>query len=114
MKTLDQIRLQAADREAVQRAAAVLRERFPVERVVLFGSKARGSDTRESDIDLLILTRETLDQAAKARIVEALFDLQLELGVVLSTLVAGIDEWERGYFQVLPIHSEVDRDGVLA
>lgn len=114
MRTLDQVRLQAADREAVQRAAAVLRERFPVERVVLFGSKARGSDTGESDIDLLILTRETLDQAAKARIVESLFDLQLELGVVLSTLVASVDEWERGYFQVLPIHGEVDRDGVLA
>ena len=114
MRRLDQARLGSADREAVQRAAALLRERFPVERVILFGSKARGTGTGESDIDLLVLTRWPLNQAAKADIVEALYDLQLELSVVLSTLVASLDEWDHGYFQVLPIHDEVEREGVLA
>ena len=44
------------DRAAVLEAAAVLAALLPVERVVLYGSKARGDDDAESDIDLLILT----------------------------------------------------------
>src|SRR5882724_6732800 len=98
MRRLDQVALKPADSEAVRRATAILKQRFPVERVVLFGSKARGQDSPESDIDLLVLTRRTLGQAEKAGIVEALFDLQLELDVVLSTLVASLEEWEEGYF----------------
>ena len=114
MRRLDQVALKPGDLEAVRRATAILKQRFPVERVVLFGSKAVGQDTPESDIDLLVLTRRALDQAEKAEIVEALFDLQLELEVVLSTLVASLEEWEEGYFQVLPIRQEIERDGVLA
>lgn len=114
MRKLDQIALKPADLEAVRRATAILKQRFPVDRVVLFGSKARAQDTPGSDIDLLVLTRQSMNQAQKAAIVEALFDLQLELGVVLSTLVASREEWEEGYFQVLPIYQEIERDGVLA
>lgn len=114
MRKLEQLGLKTSDREAVRRASSILKQQFPVERVVLFGSKATGRDTPESDIDLLVLTRQPLDQAAKARIVEALFDLQMELRVVVSVLVASVEEWEHGYFQVLPIHREIERDGVLA
>ena len=38
------------DRAAVLEAAAVLAAHLPVERVVLYGSKARGDDDAESDI----------------------------------------------------------------
>ena len=114
MRSVDEIPLAPVDRQAVRRAAAVLRDLFPVARIVLFGSKVRGAAAPESDIDLLVLTRRPLDQRTKAGIVEALYDLQLELGVVVSTLVASVEEWEQGYFRVLPIHDEVEREGVLA
>ncbi len=114
MRTLEQAELQTIDREAVRRATALLKAKFPVSRVILFGSKARGADTIESDIDLLVLTHQELDQAAKARIVESVFDLQLELDVVLSLLVVSEEQWELGYFQILPIRGEIEREGVLA
>lgn len=114
MRNLENLDLRAEDREAVRRATMILKQQFPVQRVILFGSKARGQDTPESDIDLLVLTDDDLDQAQKARIVDALFDLQIELGVVLSILVASLKEWEDGYFQALPIRREIERDGVLA
>lgn len=111
---MDQVGLESNERDAIRRAAAILKERFPVERVVLFGSRARGTGTGESDVDLLVLTHGPLDQSTKADMVGAVFDLQLEHGVVLSLLAADLDEWERGYFRVLPIHDQVEREGVLA
>ena len=114
MKTLDAIQLNGRDRQAVEQAAATLRERFPVERVVLFGSKARGDDDAESDIDLLVLTSRPTSHSEKDQMVEALFPLELDLNVVITPLVVSTEEWEHGLYQVLPIRREVEQDGVAA
>jgi predicted nucleotidyltransferase len=114
VRTLQDIHLTDKDREAIERAAAILRHQFPVERVILYGSKARGDDHAESDIDLLVLTSQPLDHAAESRVVHALFGLELELGVLLTPLVVSTEEWDHGLYQVLPLHREVERDGVAA
>ena len=112
MRTLKNISLEDKDRQAVERAAVILRERFPVEQVVLFGSKARGDADSESDIDLLVLTSRPMSHAEQDSITDAIFDVQLELDVTISTLIVSTEEWEHGLCQVLPIKYEVDRDGV--
>ena len=48
------LHLADTDRDAVAAVIEVIRNRWPVERVILFGSKARGDDDSESDIDLLV------------------------------------------------------------
>jgi predicted nucleotidyltransferase len=113
MKTLAEIHLADNDRAAVERATAILRRQFPVERVILFGSKARGDDKLDSDIDLLVLTSRPLDGRQRRAVIEALFDLQLELDVLLSPVIKEAEEWEHGMSQALPLRKEVDRDGVL-
>lgn len=114
MKQLDQIRLQDPERRAILAAAAVLRDRFPVERIILFGSKARGESHPESDIDLLVLTKRLLTRDEERLVIDLLFPLQLDYEVVFSTLEIPIDEWEHGIYQVLPLKLEIDRDGVAA
>ena len=114
MKSLDEINLNEKDRQAVIKAAAILREHFPVEQVVLFGSKARGEDDAESDIDLLMLTSRALSYDEKTQITNALYDLQLELEVVISTLVVPTEEWKHGLYQVLPIRHKIEQEGVAA
>lgn len=42
-------------RYVIQRVAAVLKERYRPERIVLFGSYASGRPRKDSDIDLLIV-----------------------------------------------------------
>ena len=113
MKTLTQIQLSPTDRAAIERATAILRQQFPVERVILFGSKARGEDKPDSDIELLVLTGKYLDGQQRSAVIRALFDLQLELGVMLSPVIIEAEEWEHGVSQALPLRKEVDRDGVL-
>jgi hypothetical protein len=43
----------------------------------------------------------------------AVYGLQLELGVMLSPAIIEAEEWEHGVSQALPLRKEVDRDGVL-
>lgn len=114
MRALAEIRLQDKDRRAVEAAAAILRERFPVERVILFGSKARGDDDAESDIDLLVLTKCPLSWQERDEITNTLFDLQLRMGVLLSTMVVATKDWNEGVYQVMPIRDQIERDGVAA
>lgn len=114
MKTLNDIRLKERDREAIAAAARLLKQRFPVEQTILYGSKARGTDDAESDIDLLVLTSRELSWQERNAITDALFDIQLDHDVVISTLVIPTREWREGRFTVLPIQDEITRDGVEA
>jgi predicted nucleotidyltransferase len=114
MRELAEIRLQARDRAAIEEAATLLRRRFPVVRIILFGSKARGDDDGESDIDLLILTSRPLSREDRHAITDALFPVQLRHDVVLSVLIVPAEEWDGGIVSVLPIRGEIVEQGVAA
>jgi predicted nucleotidyltransferase len=114
MKPLAQVSLKPNDRQAIEAAAQVLYNQFPVEQVILYGSKATGTDDAESDIDLLVLTSRDLTWRERDQIIDALFDLQLELKVVLSPLIVSTHEWSQGRYTVLPIHDEIERYGIAA
>lgn len=114
MHDLEHTALTDEERSAVQGAAAMLRERFPVERIVLFGSKARGQVNDESDVDLLVLTSRRISPEEKSRMRRELFDLQVAHTVVIDAIITSAEEWDRGLYQVLPLHDEVERDGVPA
>ena len=92
----------------------MLRERFLVEQVVLFGSKARGQSDEESDIDLLVLTSQPLSWAEQSKMTEAVAPIQRDRGVIISLLIVADQDWTEGLYRVLPIHQEVNRDGVAA
>jgi predicted nucleotidyltransferase len=104
--------LSAADRAAVLEAARVLADELPVERVVLYGSKARGDDDFDSDIDLLILTSRPLTMAEGFRVTELLQPVQHRHRRIVSPLRLSADEWYHGVYQALGIRQEVDRDGI--
>ena len=106
------VALAAKDRAAVLEAAQVLSDHLPVERVVLYGSKARGDDHPDSDIDLLILTARPLNGAEGFRVTELLQPVQHRHHCIISPLRLSADEWYHGVYQVLGIRQEVDRDGI--
>lgn len=113
-KTIDDVQLQPRDRRAIQEAAELLRQRFSVDQIILFGSKARGDDDAESDIDLLVLTSRSLSRPERHAITDALFPLQLRHDVVLSVLILPTREWSAGVVSVLPIHDEIVEQGAAA
>ncbi len=78
--------------EDVQAAVRALVECAHPRRIVLFGSYARGEQTAESDIDLLVIEDEVADRAREmVRLRRALRPLRLPVDV----LVYSADEIER-------------------
>ncbi len=114
MNTLDNISIKDNEKKAVLEASAMLREAFPVKEVVLFGSKARGDDDEESDIDLLVLTSQPVSWNERKAIINALYEIQMKYDIIISTLITTVTEWNEGTFSVLPIHGEISDQGVTA
>ncbi len=112
-KTLASLRISKNEREAVKAASHILRVRFPITQIILFGSKARGDDDEESDIDLLLLTDRKIVWKERKAIIDALFEIELSYDVVLSPLMVPDQEWNEGAFSVMPIHEEIANDGIV-
>jgi len=112
MKTIDDLPLRDNEKKAIREATRILKERFPVREVILFGSKARGDSSDESDIDLLLLTARPLHWRERHAIVDALFDVEMKHDVVISIVVNTLYDWNEGVCTVLPIHKEITREGV--
>jgi predicted nucleotidyltransferase len=113
-KTLSSLPLSENERQAVGVARRILRTKFPITQIILFGSKVRGDDDEESDVDLLLLTNRKIAWNERKAIIDALFDIELCYDVVLSPLIVPEQDWNKGTFSVMPIHEEVAREGVMA
>jgi predicted nucleotidyltransferase len=111
MKTLEQIRLTERDRRCLTEAAATLKSKLPVERVILFGSKARGDAAADSDIDLLVLTSRPVTPELREALSDLAFQVSLRNDAVLSFIAASSQEWDNGLLRYTLIHQEVERDG---
>ena len=114
MQKLADLPLKERDRQAIDAVVSLLQSQFPVEKVILYGSKVSGQDTDESDIDLLVLTQHPLPWQQRNAITDALFDIELAHDVVISTLVVAQSDWLSGYYTRLPIHQEISQQGVAA
>jgi predicted nucleotidyltransferase len=74
----------------LERVKAHLKQSFGdgIEAVLLYGSYARGSATPDSDIDLLVLTDESLRPSEVRRSLnDVLYDILVEEGELVSVIV---------------------------
>ena len=62
MKTLEEVKLE------IQALKPVLKKRFKVETVDVFGSYSRGEQTKNSDLDLLVTYSESVDLLLVSRL----------------------------------------------
>lgn len=90
-----------------------LAERFPglVEEIIIFGSKARGTGTADSDLDLLVIIREG-DWRLKDAVAQPGDRLAVGTDVVPSIIVLTREEWEGHRTREAPFWLTVARDGV--
>ena len=101
-----------SDRRTIDEIAASLPAGWPVDAIVLYGSKARGDDTPDSDIDLLVLTGRPLTAEETGRMRELVRRVGLRPGTWPELYVRTSDEWWHGVYQAAPIRKEIDAEGI--
>ena len=85
-----------------------------LDKVILYGSYARGDYDDESDIDIMVLADITRDDANKERrrIWALTGDLDLEYDVIVSVHVADCKTFYK-FINDLPFYLNVMKDGVM-
>jgi predicted nucleotidyltransferase len=106
------LRLADTDRAALAATIASIRDRWPVERIILFGSKARGDDDPESDLDLLVITSGAVTTADANTMQEAAWRAGIQHGRAVQLVIRSHEDWWHGIDQATPLRLQIDTDGV--
>jgi len=85
----------------------------PSAEIVLYGSHSRGEAGPESDWDLLVLVDGSVDEARTDRIRHRLYEIEWKSGEVISCIVRSHEEWNSPQYRIMPIHSEIEREGIV-
>ena len=99
--------------EIVKKISKAIRQVAPSATAILYGSEARGDAHPDSDIDLLVLVdKDKLSYADKDSIIASFYDIELETGVIISTLIMPRKEWENRPF-LTPFQYNVNKEGII-
>jgi predicted nucleotidyltransferase len=80
--------------DQIKAAVAILVREAQPERVIMFGSYARGEATPSSDLDLLVVQRELRHQQAEmARLRRALSPLRIPVDILVTDLAHLSSSW---------------------
>ena len=96
--------------EITYKVKEAVRSIDPNAKIILFGSRARGDNNKQSDWDFLILTSFRIDENKKKQIREKLIDTELEAEEVISTLIYSQSSWQDYLFT--PLYQNITKDGV--
>jgi len=112
MNSLAQIGLQPNQIRALEELKKRTISDYDVLDIVVYGSVVRGEADEESDIDVLLITKQQLDRETRHQITDIVCEINLQHDTNLSTLVVDHESWKSGVYSILPIHEEIQSEGI--
>jgi len=84
----------------------------PTATVILYGSQARGTSNKQSDIDILILVdNDKITYSDEQRIKYPIYDLEFETGKIISPVIISRNDWETRH-KITPFYKSIQKEGV--
>jgi predicted nucleotidyltransferase len=84
-----------------------------VKEIVLYGSYARDEQTRDSDIDIVVLLKERIPNRSSIRekLADIKVDLSLKYDVVISIIIKDYHQYTR-FRDIVPFYSAIYNEGI--
>jgi predicted nucleotidyltransferase len=83
-----------------------------IERIILFGSVVRGDDNEDSDIDILIITSDKLDELKiEDDIYSKTFDILIKTGEYVSAKIKSMDHYNK--YRNSFFFSNIEKEGII-
>jgi predicted nucleotidyltransferase len=98
--------------ELIEQIRSAVHEVEPGADIILYGSRSRGDARSESDWDFLILVDGPITDDRTDHIRHRLYEIEWESGEVISSIVRGREEWNSDFYQAVPFHQRVQREGM--
>ena len=96
---------------AIRSLKEELSNRFKLIDLRLFGSKVRGEDTLESDIDVMIELAES-NPGIESQIDDIVFEINLKNDSFISAIIFSKNEIDKGPLAESPIYKIIQKEGV--
>jgi predicted nucleotidyltransferase len=103
--------LSTAEKKAIKELHAKLSVRYALSDFRIYGSKAAGTETPDSDIDVMIVLGQTSPEI-ESQIDDIIFDINLKYDCLISALFFGADELQEGPFGESPIYKKAIAEGI--
>ena len=101
LATIRQIILEEAEKTGVK-----------VEKIILFGSRARGNPRKDSDYDILIIVKEQLDKETRRRLAGRIRRRLAEALIPADIIVAGIEKWKEYKNTIGHLYHAIQEEGI--
>jgi len=86
--------------------------KYPDSEIYLYGSQARGDSKKYSDWDLLILLNlNNISFDIETKLMDDLYDLELETGEILSPLIYSKSDWNERH-SITPLYENIQKEGI--
>jgi uncharacterized protein len=99
-------------RGALLKLKEMLATRIDLHRMILFGSSARGEAGPDSDVDLIVVLKDSADADAFETVSDCAWEIGFDHGLVIVPIIYTQDEWENGPERHSLLASAVASDGV--
>jgi hypothetical protein len=86
---------------------------YPNSKVILFGSRARGTEQPDSDWDFIILlNKEKITYDDESKLTDIIYPIGLETGEIISKFLYPKNDWENKY-SITPFYKNVTAEGIV-
>lgn len=97
----------------LKKFAEKVRCRYPEAKIRAFGSYVRGTATEESDLDVCVVLN-TVKPEDRLMISDLAWEVGLDAGILVSTIVISSNGYENGPMSVSPLIEFIRSEGVPA
>ena len=101
---------QRISHELVEGILAVMQDK--IDRIILYGSVARGTNTKDSDIDVALLVKNKLDPDTEDRLSDFIVEMNLKYDRVFSVIDIEAEKFA-AWKTTIPFYQNVSVEGIF-